>query len=248
MPMLEQAREAFMKLCSERDVNRATEVRVRPLMADEAIGAKAGPEFAVKRGKEVVIEATFNGARGQAFTDCPSAWTGTLSEALALDSANIRNRAILVATINAVLRSLDWVTGTVHCRDEDPERCGKAIAQEIEKRFRKKRICLIGAQPGILRGLALGFGCGRIGAVDLNPDNIGTWKLGVCICDGATELPKLVEACDLGLATGSTLVNGTIDEIMARFAGAKKPLVFYGNTISGAAGLLALDRLCPFGQ
>jgi hypothetical protein len=248
MAMLEQAREAFMALCSERGVNRATEVRVRPLMADEAVGTKAGPEFAIKRGKEVVIEATFKNSRGQAFTDCPSRWEGTLTGLLSLDLTNVRNRAVFVAAMNAVLRSLGAAGGTVHCRDDDLARCGEAIAREIEKRFGKKRTCLIGLQPAILKGMAFGFGCGRIGAVDLNPDNIGTWKLGVRICDGVTELPKLVEACDLGLATGSTLVNGTIDEIMARFAAAKKPLVFYGNTIAGAAALLRLERLCPFGQ
>ena len=248
MPMLEQAREAFMTLCSGRGVNRTAEVRVRPLMADEAIGAKAGPEFAVKRGKEVGIEATFNGARGQAFTDCPSAWTGTLNEALALDIANIRNRAILVATINAVLRSLHWVTATVHCRDEDPQRCGPQIARQLKERFGEKRVGLVGLQPAILKGLALGFGCGNVGAVDLNPENIGTWKVGVPIWNGATDLPRLVEWCGVGLATGSSLVNGSIDEIKLRFDKAGKPLVFFGNTISGTAALLNLDRICPFGQ
>jgi hypothetical protein len=57
-----------------------------------------------------------------------------------------------------------------------------------------------------------------------------------------------VDWCGVGLATGSSLVNGTIDDIYDRFGGAGKPLVFFGNTISGAAALLGLDRLCPFGR
>ena len=50
------------------------------------------------------------------------------------------------------------------------------------------------------------------------------------------------------LVTGSSIVNGTIDGIKSLFETAGKPLVFFGNTISGAAALLGLDRLCPFGR
>ena len=56
----------------------------------------------------------------------------------------------------------------------------------------------------------------------------------------------LVEWSEVGLATGSSIVNGTI-EIIRRFTDDNKPLVFFGNTISGTAALLDLDRLCPFG-
>ena len=83
---------------------------------------------------------------------------------------------------------------------------------------------------------------------DLNPDNIGKERAGVLVWDGAADLARLVEWYDVGLATGSSIVNGTIDDIVDRFQAACKRLVFFGNTISGAAALLGLRRMCPFGR
>jgi len=84
--------------------------------------------------------------------------------------------------------------------------------------------------------------------VDLDPDNIGSTKSGIEIWDGQTDLPRLVEWSEVGLVTGSSVVNGTIDEIIRFFKDDNQPLVFFGNTISGTAALLDLDRLCPFGR
>ena len=84
--------------------------------------------------------------------------------------------------------------------------------------------------------------------MDLDPDNIGNLKFGVEVWDGQTDLQRLVEWSEVGLVTGSSIVNGTIDEIIRYFKEDGKPLVFFGNTISGAAALLDLDRICPFGR
>ncbi|GAG43712.1 unnamed protein product, partial [marine sediment metagenome] len=78
------------------------------------------------------------------------------------------------------------------------------------------------------------------------PDNIGQSRCGVEVWDGGTDLPRLVDWCEVGLATGSSIVNGTINDIRRRFQDAGKPLLFFGNTIAGAAVLLDLDRVCPF--
>ncbi|HUW34978.1 MAG TPA: DUF364 domain-containing protein [Planctomycetota bacterium] len=156
-------------------------------------------------------------------------------------------RGDLDAFEQIVLRSLGVAAGTVHCRNEDPVRCGPALAEWVDQEYGIARVGLIGLQPAILAALAARFGPDRVRALDLNPDNIGSTKSGVPIWDGATDLPRLVGWCDMGLATGSTIVNGTIDEIAARFVAASKPLIFFGNTISGAAVLLGLPRMCPFG-
>lgn len=52
----------------------------------------------------------------------------------------------------------------------------------------------------------------------------------------------------MGLATGSAVVNGTLVEILDQFRNAGKPVLLFGNTISGVAELLGLDRLCPYGR
>jgi uncharacterized protein (DUF4213/DUF364 family) len=84
--------------------------------------------------------------------------------------------------------------------------------------------------------------------VDLNPENIGETRSGVVVWDGEEDLSRLVAECDVGLATGSSVVNGTLDEILEHFQQAEKPLILFGNTISGVAALLGLERLCPFGR
>ncbi len=246
--ILAQVREKMLCLCIDRDVDRSRRVSVYPLSPNEAIGAKADADFAIKKGKERVIEATFEGARGQAFTDAPSDWTGTLDELLSLDLSIVRHRAVFVAAMNAVLRSLGAAEGTMHCKDEDPQRCGPEIARELQARFGRKRVGLVGLQPAILKGLVDRFGSEFVRVLDLNPENIGTSKCGVLIWDGETDLPRLAEWCEVALATGSSLVNGTLDEIKQDFEAVGKPLVFFGNTISGAAALLRFDRICPFGR
>jgi hypothetical protein len=50
----------------------------------------------------------------------------------------------------------------------------------------------------------------------------------------------------VGVATGSTVVNGSINDLIEKFQEAGKPLVFFGNAIAGVASLTNLDRICPF--
>ena len=91
---------------------------------------------------------------------------------------------------------------------------------------------------------------GKVGmrVADLNPDNIGQVREDLLVMDGEKELGDLVEWCDVGLATGSSVVNGTINGILERFEAAGKPVAFFGNTISGVAALLNLTRICPFAK
>ncbi len=223
-------------------------VTVDPLDPDEAIGKDADPSFVIKKGKERVIEATFQGHRGQAFTDRPTRWSGTLADLLSLKLDEIPNRAVFVAGLNAVLSDLEGLTGTVHCKDEDPSRCGPALARILYERFGPVPVGLIGLQPAILKALVSWFGAPAVRVTDMNPDNIGQDRSGVVVWDGQRELPRLVSECDVGLATGSSVVNRTLDEILDRFQQAGKPLILFGNTISGVAALIRLERLCPFGR
>jgi hypothetical protein len=247
MYVLDETKVKFSRICNKQalDLNRI--VDIRPLLPFEAIGDAQG-DFAIKKGKEYVIEATFEGARGQAFTGKPREWNGTLKEILSLDLSDEGNRGIFVAAMNAVLRSLGLAMRTTHCRDADPTKCGARIAGELKTRFGSKRFGLVGLQPAILEGLTKYFSPQAVRVLDLNPDNIGSSKYDVEIWDGSTDLPRLAQWSEVGLATGSSIVNGTIDEIIRCFKDEGKPLVFFGNTISGAAALLNLDHLCPYGR
>jgi len=248
MGLLEQSVDMLKRICAEEGVDLGEEVVVKALSPDEAIGDKAGSEFVLKRGKESVIEAVCLGARGQAFTDSPSSCKEVLRYVFDLSLDNSANRAITVAVMNAVLRALGKAQGTVHCRNEDPRRCGPIVAEAIEKRFGRLRVGLIGLQPAILSSLVDLFGASNVRLVDLNADNIGKEKNGVFVWDGEADLGRLIEECEVGLVTGSSIVSGTIDDITRRFGKTGKPVIFFGNTVSGAAVLLGLERICPFGQ
>jgi len=245
---LEQARDALRLTAERHHTDLSLPLQVRPLEPDEAIGKDADPSFVIKKGKEQVIEATFQGHRGQAFTDRPTSWSDTLGDLLSLSLDEIPNRALFVAGLNAVLCALEQLPGTIHCKDEDPSRCGPEVARILYERFGTVRVGLVGLQPAILKALVSQFGPDAVRVVDLNPDNIEETRSGVVVWDGEKDLSRLVVECDVGLATGSSVVNRTLDEILEHFRHAEKPLILFGNTLSGVASLLGLERLCPFGR
>ena len=247
MSILEKTKSEFIHVCDDQGLDLSRTIAIHPLLPRDAIGDAEG-DFVIKNGKEYVIEATFDKTCGQAFTGVACQWNGKLEELLSLELSNIRNRGIFVASMNAVLHALGLARGTIHCRDEDPTNCGPEIAGQLEAKFGSKRFGLVGLQPAILKALVNHFNREFVRVVDLNPDNIGSSKYGVEVWDGQSDLPRLVEWSKVGLVTGSSIINGTIDEIIRRFKDDGKPLVFFGNTISGTAALLDLDRLCPFGR
>lgn len=248
MNVLEIARNKFLELCDKHSDDMNCQISVFPLLARDAVGDKLSGDFPIQKGKEQVIEAVFKETSGQAFTDTPSSWSGTLEDILKLDLSVTRNRAIFVAGINAVLCHWGVASGVNHCKDYDPFNCGLEITKKLVSRFGQKKVGLIGLQPAILSNLSECFEAHNVRILDLNPDNIGKIKYDVEVWNGETELSRLVNWCDVGLATGSSVVNGTIDKIIDIFKRENKPLIFFGNTISGTAALVNLDRLCPFGR
>ena len=70
------------------------------------------------------MQAEFAGSFGQAFTDMYGDFEGTLQDVLAMELNNNYRRAIFVATLNAVMRNLGLIEGSVHCKDKGPEECG----------------------------------------------------------------------------------------------------------------------------
>jgi hypothetical protein len=214
-------------------------VRARVLSAEEAIGDPGRSDFPLQRGKESLIEAQFEGARGQAFTDHPGNFTGTLGEVLKLPLHDNYQRALFVATLNAFLRHLGEIQGTVHCRDEGPNLCAQELVRYLKKRFGKVRLGMVGLQPAMVEVCSRYF---PLRVLDLDPENIGREKFGIIIEDGYAKAKELKEWAQVLLITGSTLTNGTITE----WLNTSCPTIFYGVTIAGASYLLNLPRFCPF--
>ncbi len=79
------------------------------------------------------MQAVYRGATGQAFTSAPGSFKGTLGDVLELPLTGSFERAVLVSTMNAVLRHLGLVNGTVHCKDDGPKKCAARMAEWIKE-------------------------------------------------------------------------------------------------------------------
>jgi hypothetical protein len=211
------------------------QIRARALSTKEAIGNPEHQDFPIQKGKEKLMQASFMDAGGQAFTDMYGDYEGTLEEVLNLPMENNHQLAVFVASLNAVLRHLGRVEGTLHCRDEEPVECGKALVPYLKDRYSGAKITQVGFQPRMVENLAAAH---PLRVLDMDPDNIGTQKFGVTI-ESAQNTDDAVGWADLLLVTGTTLANGSIMPLLN-----KKPIIFYGTTIAGAAHLMGWERYC----
>jgi hypothetical protein len=210
-------------------------IAARTLSSEEAIGNPEDRDFPLHKGNERLMQAEFRGARGQAFTDMFGNFSGSLKEIFSMALENNFRRAVFVASLNAVLRSLGHISGTVHCRDEEPRACADALAVYLRERCGHVRITLAGFQPRMIEALAREF---PLRVLDLDPDNIGAKKFGIVV-EGPLQTAQALDWADLLLVTGTVLVNGTIGTLLTG-----KPVLFYGTTIAGAAYLMGWERFC----
>jgi len=248
--VLERAKEFFSAIVAEEQLgNDRVRVAVEPLSPRQAIGCPQRRGFALLEGREVMIEAEFRGSLGQAFTGQPQSFQGTLDDVHRLNLGSGANRAVFVSTLNAVTSHLGMATGTRHCRDDEPERCGSEIARNLLKEYGRVKVGLVGYQPAILGNLTRAFGVENVKCSDLSPKNIGSYKSGIRVWDGKTETARLIDWCELLLVTSSATVNDTFDDIYERAVTSQgKPLLLFGVTGTGLAALLGLRRICPFGH
>ena len=247
--ILEQTRVQVTKIAErEHLLDVAVTVLAKPLTPEEAIGNPGRRDFPIIIGKERVVEAKLLGAAGHAYTDSPQEYLGTLKEILNLKLNTNQNRAIYVATINALLGSLKMVDKTVHCKDDEPEECALEIADTLLKKYGQADVGLIGLNPAIAERLVDTFGPDHVRITDLAADNIGQHRFGVKIWDGNRRTEDLIEASDVVIFTGTTLINNTFDQIWNLIQTHGKKYLTYGVTAAGVSCLLGFERICPRGR
>ena len=228
------------RLREENLLNDKVLLEAKVLSAVEAIGNPEEYDFPLLKGKEKIVEANFNDHLGHAFTDTYGGFSGSLEEVFAMDSSNNYRRALQVATINALSSYWGFLEDTIHCKDKQPKICAGQCVNFVKKNYPAvERITLIGYQPALIDAFSKKY---MLKVLDLDKDNIGEQKFGQTILDGSMCLNSAVEWAQLVLSTGTTVVNGTIDEIL-NVAG-KEKVIFYGVTISGVAAVLGLNRIC----
>ena len=229
--------QRLAELCRAHGLlDKEVTVRARVLATEEAIGHPEDDDFPLQKGRERLMQAEVEGARGQAFTDQFGDFAGRLRDVVAMDLPNNYRRAVFVAALNAVASRLGIASGTVHCRDQEPGICAARVAEHIRALYGRVRLAQIGFQPRLVERLQREH---EYRILDMDPDHIGTRKGGV-IVEGPEAAADAVRWADLLLVTGTTLVNDTIDHYVGNSS-----VLFYGTTIAGAASLMGWDRVCP---
>jgi len=249
MDVLGETREKIRYICEQRKVTTEAPVTVRCLSPQLGVGEVDEGVFGFCRGRDAVIEAEVAGARGQAFTHEPQEWTGTLDDVFNMSLATERDRAIVVAALNALAGRLDLSKHVIHCRKSDPSSCGPELVHELRRRFPEvSKVFLVGLQPAVLKALVADRGVGNVRVVDHDPQHVNDVRHGVIIGDGDADIADDIAWCDVMLVTGSSVVNGTLDELLDLSGDAAKPVLFFGNTIAAVAAVADLERICPLGQ
>lgn len=242
--LTEILKERFRSVVEQNDLDKSEiKISARGLSPEEAIGITKRQDYPILTGKEVMLQAEYQGSFGQAFTDAPSDFIGTLEEILGLDlEEDSHNRALFIAAMNAVMKKLGLVSHTVHCKSEEPEKCVTEFESYIRGKYGSPKIALVGYQPSMLEALSEEF---RVRVLDLNPENVGKTRYGVKVEDGVKDYTDVVlEWADVVLCTGSTLCNGT----MVNYIDIGKDVLFFGITAAGAAELLGLKSMCPLSK
>ena len=241
--VFKRMKNVFTEFLSIMDNSTKVIVRAAPLSVNDAIGRPDKNDYPLQIGVEKLMEADVLGSKGQAYTDQYGNFDGSLKDVLSLKLKDNYERAVFIATFNALLKHFKLVENTIHCKNEEMEYCSKIIAQSIKEKYNDARkIWLVGHQPRILESLSRNF---TVRVTDRADTNIGKNILGGGKIYTTIEDPQNgIEICkwaDLILSTGSIFVNNTFYDILS----CDKPILLYGTTAAGPAYVLGIPRCCP---
>lgn len=235
----DEIKERAFDIIDNSLLDRNIKIKARALSTEEAIGDPEADDFPLMKGRERLMQAELEGSAGQAFTDQYGDFEGSLKDILKSDLSNNYRRSIFIASLNAALRHMGVIEGTVHCKDKEPSECATQLGKHIKKEYGIPRITQIGFQPRFVEELSA---ITELRVIDMDTDNIGTKKFNTLI-EGPEKTDDAIDWADLLLVTGTTIANGTIEFFLN-----KKPVLFYGTTIAGAAHLMGWDRFCYKGR
>ena len=244
--MYTKLKTGFIDLSKKNDLwESEVNITAKILTSEEAIGETERKDFPLLQGKEFLIQANFKNALGQAFTDAPGNFKGKLKEIFELELTDNSNKALFIAALNAVMRYVGTAEKTIHCKNQEPELCAEEIVRTIIDKYSADiKIGIVGFQPAIIDNFSKNLAAQNVKVTDLDKDNIDKIKYGVLIWDSREKTDELFKTCDIILATGSTVVNDSLSQLISLSEEYRKPLYLYGTTVAGTSKILNLERLC----
>jgi len=248
MSILDNARIKLKKLIEKNKLDITQPVQIKILTSRDAIGDTGRDDFPIIKGRERVIEATFLDLKAQAFTDSPSEFEGKIKDILSLPLDSNEKRAQFIATLNVLLKYMNQIEKTLHCKDKEPINCAEEISLAMLEKFGNAIVGLIGLNPAIAEKLVYQFGVENVNISDLDIKNIDSFKYGVKILDGSLMNEMLIRNSKLILITGTTFINGTFDNIYKDIMDFNKNYFIFGVTGTGICKLMELNHICPYGR
>lgn len=201
-------------------------------------------EYAIAKGKEVIMECEFLGCKGHVFTAAPYSGRMSVSEMVDLDLRSLKDRSMFFCGLNAIMRYLGLIDKTLHCKGDSPIKCGNELVNKILSSFGDVSVLLIGYQPAMAKALQINLR--RTYITDMNPENIGK-KVGKSVIYDHSHNYKILEDVDVVIITGSSVINSTLWPLIDRVKEFGIRSVIYGVSAAGAIKIIGLERFCPFG-
>ena len=185
---------------------------------------------------EYCTYAKFKGVKGEAYSETPADFYGTLGELLEYPLAGKGIDARVLAAINAVMKHLGLLENATWSDEPEARRqYANQIYDEVTEKYGKSNIILVGYDGYILQRFMeepLDFW-----TMDRNPDNVTKDRFDhVIVNSGKPNRDACIEWGKILIVTGSTLCNGTIIPYLE----CGKDVKFYGITFAGASKLLDL--------
>ncbi len=239
--MMEIIRKKLLQVVKKHSLSDdSVEITAKTLSSEEALGNPEHNDYPLLNGRERLMEASFRSSKGVAFSDMFGNFKSSLGEILNMELKNNFRRAVFIAAGNAVLRELNLIEKTRHCKNEDLTDCAGELCAFIRENYGNPKIFLCGLQPRFAEALSAGF---EIRITDMDEANLGKDFNGARV-ENTDKTDEYINCCDLIFATGSTFVNGSAGCLIK----SKKEIVFYGVTGAGHCFLLGLKRYCPRGM
>jgi len=210
-------------------------------------------EYALLRGKEILLTCRYYRGVGQVFTVAPRSFRGKLKDVLNLDLDYLGNVSVLHGVMNAVLKHLGLISKSEHCVEREPELCGYALYDEIISHYGQNvRVLHVGYQPGHIKVLAK-FLRDNLVVTDLDESLVWRTKHGRLVVDGSLN-KYLIAHVDVILLTASSIANNTAWDILNHAKILGKEVIVYGVSASAAIqllrskGVINVRHFCPYAK
>jgi len=232
----------FIKLLDKYEIAGEV-VRTQALDSDFL---KLPPDYPLMKGKEVLLDCELRGVHGQAYTDEPKIFQGRIAKIADNTLEDNSSRALFFSALNALMALIGEISNPVHCTKTSPERCGVLLAEHIMRNFGKTvKVAHIGYQPGHVKATSRAFR--KVYVTDLDPDNIGKLKFGIRILDGSSN-EEVIKKVDVACITGSSIVNGTLFDLLDWCEEYGTKPIIYGVSAKGAMRILGCEVFCPLAR